>query len=99
MYVIAKVFIAKEPREIQTKTGTKMVSAFGFCDISGDSGLPVGIVAFGNLADVLAKYRKGATIRVTGSFQANNWTNAQGEEQHGFKITADGIAGVKHATG
>lgn len=99
MFVIAKTFLANGPRHIQTKTGTKMVSAFGFADIEGESGLPVGVVAFGSLAVELAKYAKGSSIRVSGIFKANDYTKRNGEEVHGYQITAEGIAGVKAARG
>lgn len=98
MYVIARIRLVKDSRTIQTKTGTPMVTSFGFADISGEDGLPVGVVAFSNLADVLSKYKKGEVIRVTGNLKANDYTNAQGEDVKGFQIIAEGVAGVKAAT-
>jgi single-stranded DNA-binding protein len=74
-----------------------MQTGFGFADIDGDSGLPVGLVAFSNLADVMAKYRKGDTLRVSGKLKENNYTNKAGEEVNGYQIICEGIAGVKHA--
>ncbi len=99
MYCIAKIRMAADTKQIQTKTGTRMQSGFGFCDIDGENGLPVGVVAFGSLADELAKYRKGHTIRVSGTFKANDYTKADGTEVHGYQITAEGIAGIKAARG
>lgn len=99
MFVIAKVRLVKETREIQTKTGTRMQTAFGFADVDSDKGLPVGIVAFGNLADELSKYNKGAMVRISGTFKANSYTNKQGEEVNGWQIVCDGIAGIKSARG
>ena len=98
MFVIARVRLANDTRSITTKTGTRMQTGFGFADIDGDNGLPVGIVAFSNLADVLAKYRKGDTLRVSGKLKENNYTSRDGEEVNGYQILAEGIAGVKAAT-
>lgn len=99
MFVIAKIRLAKDTRPIQTKTGTRMQSGFGFSDVDSDNGLPVAVVAFGNLADELAKYKKGATIRVSGTFKSNDYTNKSGEQVTGWQIVADGVAGVKSARG
>ena len=97
MYCTARMRMAKDTRSIQTKTGTRMQSGFGFIDIDGDDDLPAGVVAFGSLADELAKYKKGATIRISGEFKANNYEK-DGKEVKGYQIMAEGIAGVKSAT-
>ncbi len=99
MYVIAKVRLANSPRSITTKTGTRMESGFGFADIDSEQGLPLGVVAFGSLADELHKYRKGDSIRVCGTFRANDYVNRDGEQVSGYQITAEGLAGIKGATG
>jgi len=99
MFVIARVRLAKDTTAIQTKTGTRMQTGFGFADIDGENDLPVGIVAFSNLADELAKYKKGATIRVSGIFKANIYFNRDREDVNGFQIVADGVMGVKSARG
>ena len=74
-----------------------MQNGFGFADIDGESGLPVGLVAFGSLADELSRYRKGDSLRVSGTFKANDYTNKAGDEVQGYQIVLDGIAGVKAA--
>ena len=56
MFVIAKVRPVKPVKSIHTKTGTPMSAGFGFADIGGEKGLPVGIVGFNNLANELSKY-------------------------------------------
>ena len=97
MYCIAKLRLAKDTRSIQTKTGTRMQTGFGFIDIDGDNDLPAGVVAFGQLTDELAKYKKDATIRISGTFKANNYEK-DGKQVNGYQIVAEGIAGVKSAT-
>ena len=66
MFVIAKIRLVKPVKNIQTKTGTPMSAGFGFADIGGDKGLPVGIVGFNNLTNELSKYGQGNTIRASG---------------------------------
>ena len=99
MFVIARVRLATDTRPIQTKTGTAMRSGFGFADVDAENGLPVGLVAFGSLADELGKYRKGDIIRVTGTFKANDYTKRDGTEVNGWQITLDGLMGVRAAKG
>ncbi len=96
MWCNAKIRLANEPRPVKTKTGTKMVSAFGFADVESDNGLPVALTAFGKLSDELRKYGKGDALRVTGSFRENTYEK-DGETKKNFQITLDALAGVKRA--
>ena len=99
MFVIAKILLVKPVRAIQTKTGTPMSAGFGFADIGGDKGLPVGVVGFNNMAKELSKYGQGNTIRATGTLQENGYTDKNGNQVDGYQIVLDGIAGVKSAKG
>ena len=74
-----------------------MQTGFGFIDIDGDDDLPAGVIAFGSLADELAKYKKGSTIRISGEFKANDYEK-DGKQINGYQIVAEGIAGVKSVT-
>ena len=94
MYCIAKIRMAKKTTSVQTKTGTRMETGFGFVDIEGKNGLPVSLVAFGSLADELAKYGKGSLLRISGTFRANDYTTKAGEEVHSYRLTVEGIAGI-----
>ena len=76
-----------------------MSASFGFADIGGEKGLPVGVVGFNNLANELSKYGQGNTIRATGTLQENGYTDKNGNEVDGYQIVLDGIAGVKSAKG
>ena len=99
MFVIAKVRLVKPVRAISTKTGTPMSAGFGFADIGGAKGLPVGVVGFNNLSSELSKYGQGNTIRATGTLQENGYTDKNGDQVDGYQIVLDGIAGVKSAKG
>ena len=98
MYVIARVRLASPSHQRASAKGNDYTTGFGFADVDADQGLPVGLVAFSNLASVLGRYKKGDTIRITGDFRRNNYTNKAGEDVEGWKIVAEGIAGVKSAT-
>jgi len=99
MFVIAKVRLVKPVRTINTKTGTPMSASFGYADIGGDKGLPVGVVGFNNLANELSKYGQGTTIRASGTLQENGYTDKNGDQVDGYQIVLEGVAGVKSARG
>ncbi len=99
MYVIAKVRLVKPVRAINTKTGTPMSASFGFADIGGEKGFPVGVVGFNNLANELSKYGQGTTIRASGTLQENGYTDKNGDQVDGYQIVLEGVAGVKSARG
>lgn len=97
MFVIAKVRLGGDTKKINTKTGTLMRTAWGFADVDSESGLMLGIVAFGNLSEELAKYHQGDSVRVSGNFKANDYQAKDGTEKKGWQIICDGIAGIKSA--
>jgi single-strand DNA-binding protein len=49
------------------------------------------IVAFGNLAKILATCQKGYKILVTGKIQYRDWTNDHGEKKYITEIVVDHI--------
>lgn len=98
MFVQTRIRLANDPRSIQTKTGTPMATGFGFADIGGENGMPLGLVAFNDLAAELLKYSKGATLGITGQLRANDYTNRDGEEVKGYQVIIDGLIGVKRAS-
>lgn len=95
MWVNTTIRLGADPRSIRTKSGTPMTAGFGFADIGGESGFPLGLVCFNKLADELRRYRKGATLAVTGRLQANDYRKADGTEVHGYQLVLDSLAGVK----
>jgi hypothetical protein len=50
------------------------------------SGLPVGIVAFGDFGLDLGKYKKGSALRIDVEFKANNYTYKEGTKIEGYQI-------------
>ncbi len=98
MWINSKIRLAGDSKPIKTKTGTAMRTCFGFADCNDESGFPLGVVAFGKLADTLGKYHKGDTIMISGNMQVNNYTKSDGTEVTRWQVVIDGIAGVKRAT-
>lgn len=62
MYCIAKLRLAKDTRPIQTKTGTRMQTGFGFIDIDGDDGILSGVVAFGSIYIYMKSKLSGVVV-------------------------------------
>lgn len=82
-----------DPRQIQTKTGTPMVTGFGFAKLGNDSpDLSLGVVAFYDVANELANYKKGDVINLSGQLKINVYEK-NGQEQQQLQILADGLAG------
>lgn len=96
MWTNTRIRLANNPKPVNTKTGARMATAYGFADVESDNGLGLGLTAFGNLADELLRYRKGDAIRVTGTFRENVFEK-DGQQQRNFQITLDGLAGVRRA--
>lgn len=47
------------------------------------------VVAFGRVAEDLARVRKGETLSAIGRLELNRWTGADGQEREGFNLVAD----------
>ena len=56
--------LGADTKKIKTKTGTPMTTGFGFMDVNAESGYPIAVVSFGEIATELAKYKKVFTNRL-----------------------------------
>ena len=90
MYCAAKIKLSMDTWGIQTKADNRMQEGLGFILIGGGR-LPVGIIAFDHLADVLAGYQMNSIIEVKGRFKANVIYH-NGKLKHGYQIVADSIS-------
>lgn len=97
IYMNARVRIVSTNR-VNTKTGKPMTTGFSYADVNGETGFPLGLVCWSDLAEELARYGKGDNITVSGKLQANNYTNKQGEEVNGYQLVVDGLMGVKRTS-
>ena len=91
MYCKAKIKLSKDTWAIQAKNAPRMQEGIGDIFIDGGSFLPVGIVAFGVLADTLAEYKLNSFLNITGRFKANRISH-KGKTVIGYQIVADSIS-------
>ena len=76
---------------VQTKADNRMQEGLGFILIDGGGRLPVGIIAFDHIADVLAGYQVNSIIEIKGRFKANTIYHA-GEFVTGYQVVVDALA-------
>jgi single-stranded DNA-binding protein len=100
--MLASVYgrLGKEPKSIDSaKTPMSVASlAAGLSDRDGNVTTHwLGLVAFGRVADVLAKHSKGDLISASGRVQMNSWTNNDGEIQNELQIVVDSIISARAA--
>ena len=95
-FLSTKLTLAKEPKPIQTRTGTPMATAFGFAKLGNDSpDLPIAVTAFGNVADALLQHDKGQVIQVSGDLKIHTYMNREQQEVEQLQITLDMLASAK----
>ena len=94
IYMNARIRLVSTKR-INTTTGKPMTTGFGYADIQGESGFPLGLVCWNDIAGELARYGKGDTLTVSGRLQANDYENKNGEQVTGYQLIVDGLMGVK----
>ena len=58
---------------------------------NGEATYWLGVVAFGNQADTLAKHSKGDMISVAGNMQLNQWKGQDGVQKEQPQVIADSI--------
>ena len=92
--------LGQDPRPIATSTGKTMVVASVAVDAgrgeSTDSPpLWLGVVAFGRVAEELARHGKGDLISVSGRVQRNDWTGKDGTRHEQLQIVADSLVSAR----
>lgn len=85
------------PRELATKTGTRMVSARVAVDVTG-RGDPetfwLDVLAFGANAELLAAHIKGEMIAATGKVTLSRYVK-DGTEREQYQLVADAIMSTR----
>lgn len=90
--------LGKDPQEIQTKTGKAMTTANLAVDMSqrdAEATLWLRVVAFGRLAEQLAKHGKGDPLSVSGKLELNKWQAQDGAERESWQLIADSIISAR----
>ena len=94
--------LTNDPREIKTKTGNPMT--VGRLAVSlpcrensedGEATAFFGLVAFGELAESLARHLKGDALGAFGRVKINRYTNRDGEAQEEMQIMVDGLVSAR----
>jgi len=57
----------------------------------------VNVVAFGRVAEDLARVRKGETISAIGRVENNRWRTQDGQEREGLQLVADAVLTLRSA--
>lgn len=92
--------LGKDPRNIDTAKSPMCVSsvAVDLVDKNGETTTQwFGLVAFGKVADILAKHSKGDLIAASGRVQSNSWTNKDDQTQTELQLIADSVISAKAA--
>jgi hypothetical protein len=93
IYMNARIRLISTKR-INTKTRKPMTTGFGYADIQGETGFPLGLVCWGDMAGELARYGSGDTLTVSGRLQANDYIK-NGEQVKGYQLIVEGLMGSK----
>ena len=91
-----------DPRAIETRTGNLMtvgrLAVSLPCRENGEDGEATaffGLVAFGELAESLARHLKGDTVGAFGRVKINRYTNRDGEAREELSIMADSLVSAR----
>ena len=91
-----------DPRAIETRTGNPMtvgrLAVSLPCRENGEDGEAAayfGLVAFGELAESLARHLKGDMVGAFGRVKINRYTNRDGEAQEEMQIMVDGLVSAR----
>ena len=91
-----------DPRAIETRTGNPMtvgrLAVSLPCRENGEDGEAAaffGLLAFGELAESLARHLKGDTVGAFGRVKINRFTNRDGEAREELSIMADGLVSAR----
>jgi len=91
--------LGQDPRQIVTSTGKSMTVATIAVDVARDdpdaAPLWLGIVAFGRLAEELAKHNRGELVSVAGRVQRRDYTDKLGERQQQLQIVCDSLLSAR----
>ncbi len=92
----ASVFgrLGKDAQTIQTKSGKPMAAASLAVDVSprdSEATAWFRVVAFGRLAEQLARHQKGDTLAASGRVELSCWTGDDGQKRESWQLIADAL--------
>jgi len=93
--------LGKDAQAFETKTGNPMSAASVAVDVGGRDGeavtLWVRVLAFGRLAEALAKHTKGETLAASGRLKLSRWTGEDGVARETWQLVADYLHSARTA--
>ena len=97
--------LGQDPRSHETKSGAAMTTTTLAVDIEAreqgadntDATIWLQLVAFGRVADDLARHAKGEPVSVSGCLQLNRWKAADGATREGWQVLADSVVSARSA--
>ena len=92
--------LGKDPREIQTSTGTAMAVAPVAVTVpvvksENLETVWIDVVCFGRVAELLLRHNSGEMLNAMGSIQVNRWQGQDGETRQGWQLIADSIISAR----
>ena len=99
--MLASVYgrLGQDPRSIQTKSGKPMSVSSIAVELATRDGQAatqwLGVVAFGGVAESLAKHAKGDPVGVSGRVQQNAYAKQDGTKVVELQIVADSIVSAR----
>lgn len=90
--------LGKDAQAIPTKSGNPMTAANVAVDVSPrdtDSTIWVRVIAFGKVAEALARHAKGETLAAAGRLELTKWTADDGTERESWQMVADTVQSAR----
>lgn len=95
--------LGTDPEERQSQAGKTWASTSLACQITdngdqGEDGMPpqwFRVVAFGRVAETLARHSKGDLVSVSGRLTMNRWRDREGNDREQLQIVADTVVSAR----
>ena len=90
--------LGADPAQRQSQAGKLWVTASLAVALADDADAPpqwFQLVAFGRVAETLARHAKGDLVSVSGRLQLNRWRDSDGKDHERLQIVADTMMSAK----
>lgn len=90
--------LGKDAQAIPTKSGNPMTAVNIAVDVSprdAEATVWVRVIAFGKVAEALARHSKGETLAAAGRLELTKWTADDGTERESWQMIADTIQSAR----
>lgn len=92
--------LGKDPRSIDTRTGTAMVVCAAAVNLpvsrsEDTTTLWLDLVAFGRTAEDLLRHQQGDLLNVMGHVQVRQWTDQQGQQRENWQLMVEALISAR----